>query len=807
MNPTIVRRVFALVVACVLLAPLSVVCGAKAPVWSLPLAQLQDDEAAMNGKSAEADVEAVEKEAVRVDISVLSPPLKDYDKAKGEVCGFTRNLLDIISRASGLTFLYLEPKGSAEARSRLAKGESDIWVCYGGNCEPMEAAELGEACVMLPMVRVCRKGELFTSLTRQSLAIVKGDYTNRGIYDNGKGRAKEFASMDQCYEAVRKGEADYLVDYLHAAQNRLLRSSKYKGLVIQQMPAKRAKSPFRFMFSKRFDPATRDLFERTLSIIPPDEMINCLVTSSVPRGKPAISTEKVVAIGVCIVVLALLLTILILNHQRLRSRDVVNELEDANRMAERSLRVSRQSQSCLEFLLNNHDKRQAFEYICKLVCLETGMEQCWIVLFGEKDGDSPTDDENNLFFYVDDGADGGHLHAVQGQEEYDLQRNTLAELVDQNLPLDKIIARTLPSGKFLIEVNDAKRMETASLLVSDFFERTNAGDLAICSIRGADGKLSGYVALTGSISFYGPEDEQEGGIGQMLDVYVHTLNIFMNAEDTRRQLNMATEQRERIFSASPVAMIMYDAEHQVVMSNDKAKEMTFGMERRLGPRKCIHAFCEGKKPEECPVRQAFATGKTIVTAEKYGGRMYSVSTVPIYDNGIVVNVMQTFTDQTALLNSERHFKKTSELLSGILSTMPCAAFIKECGDQIRYLLASDYLENAMNWEKGYVKGKTCRELFGDKAEAFDESDRLARENGTWSGMLSMKTPSKLLNLFCVKRHIKDPDGHDMIIGVELDMTENIKQRRSLEITHEALQTLPVQKNALACLPPMLASLS
>ncbi len=296
-------------------------------------------------------------------------------------------------------------------------------------------------------------------------------------------------------------------------------------------------------------------------------------------------------------------------------------------------------------------------------------------------------------------------------------------------------------------------------------------------------------------------------MGQLLDVYVHTLNIYMNAEDTRHQLNMATEQRERIFSASPVAMIMYDSQHQVVMSNDKAKEMTQLMERRQGPRKCIHAFCEGKTPDECPVRQAFASGKTIVTTEKYGGRMYSVSTVPIYDNGIVVNVMQTFTDQTALVNSERHFKKTSELLSGILSTMPCAAFIKECGDQIRYLLASDYLENAMNWEKGHVKGKTSRELFGEMADAFEESDRLTQEKGSWSGMIALKTPNKEMNLFCVKRHIKDPDGHDMIIGVELDMTENIKQRRSLEITHEALQDLPLQKDALACLPPMLAKLS
>ena len=799
--------------ACALLMPVNVAFAAKMAgkghTWKVPMAQLQGDTAENESQSAARVQEANGEKAVRVDISVLAPPLKDYDKATGEVFGFTKNLLDIISLESGLTFHYLEPKNSVGARYRLAKGESDIWVCYGGNCEPMEAAEWGVESVMIPMVRVCRKNEVFTSLTRQSLAVVADDYSNRSIYDNGKGRAKKYENLDQCYEAVNKGEADYLVDYLYAAQNRLWRSSEYKNLVIQQMPASRAKAPFRFMFSKSFDPALKALFEKTLSIIPPDDLSNCLVITSIPRARQLISTEKVIAILVCLVVLALLLTILILNHQRLRSRDVVNELEDANRMAEQSLRTSRQSQSCLEFLLNNHDKRQAFEYICKLICLETGMEQCWIVLFGERVNNATEDDEDNLFFYVDDGADGGHLHAVQGQEEYDLQRNTLAKLVDEKLPLDRISARVLPSGKILVEVNDAKRTEMAAELANEFFAKTNAGILAICSIRAANGELNGYVALTGSISYYAPDEEREdaGGMRQMLDVYVHTLNIYMNAEDTRHQLNMATEQRERIFNASPVVMVMFDAKHQAVMSNDKAKEISFGMERRLASGKCMHDFCAQGRKEECPVNQAFVTGKTIVTSEKFGNRVYSVSTVPIYDNGVVVNVMQAFTDQTALLNSEHHFKKISELLTGIFSTMPCAAFIKECGDEVRYLLASDYLENAMNWEKGYVKGKTSRELFGERADVFEESDRLTRENGSWSGMIAMKTPRRLMNLFCVKRHIKDPDGHDMIVGVELDMTESIKQRRSLEITHEALQVLPFQDDALACLPPMLASLS
>ncbi len=800
-------------VVCALLIPLDVVYAAriagKAVAWGLPLAQLQGDAAENESQQDEKPQEANEEKVVRVDISVLAPPLKDYDETTEEVFGVVKNLLDIVSRESGLTFRYLEPKNSVGARYRLAKGEADIWACYGGNCEPMEAAELGEASVMIPMVRVCRKNELFTSLTRHSLAIVADDYGNRSIYDNRKGKTKKYGSMDQCYEAVKLGEADYLVDYLYAAQNRLWRSSRYKHLVIQQMPAARAQAPFQFMFSKHCDPATRALFEKTLSNIPQDELSNCLVTTSIPRVRQLISTEKVIAILVCLVVLALLLTILILNHQRLSSRDVVNELEDANRMAEQSLRTSRQSQSCLEFLLSNHDKRQAFEYICKLICLETGMEQCWIVLFGEHANNTEEDDEDNLFFYVDDGADGGHLHAVQGQEEYDLQRNTLAELVDEKMPLDRISARVLPSGKILVEVNNAKRTEMAAELANLFFAKTNAGILVICSIRAANGKLNGYVALTGSISYYAPDEEREdaGGMKQMLDVYVHTLNIYMNAEDTRQQLNMATEQRERIFNASPVAMVMFDTKHQAVMSNDKAKEISFGMERRLASGKCMHDFCAKDKKDECPVNKAFVTGKTIVTSESFGSRVYSVSTVPIYENGVVVNVVQAFTDQTALLNSERHFKKISELLSGIFSTMPCAAFIKECGDEFRYLLASDYLENAMGWEKGYVKGKTSRELFGEKADAFEDSDRLARVNGSWSGMIAMKTPHRLMNLFCVKRHIKDPDGHDMIIGVELDMTESIKQRRSLEITHEALQALPLQDDALACLPPMLAALS
>ena len=146
-------------VAFALLVPF-VRAGKADCVWGLPLAQLQGEGARNEEQPTENGVEADEEKLVRVDISVLAPPLKDYDEAKEEVCGFVKNLLDIISYESGLTFRFLEPKGSAAARSRLAKGEADIWICYGGNSEPMEGAELGKECVMLPMVRVCHKDEV-----------------------------------------------------------------------------------------------------------------------------------------------------------------------------------------------------------------------------------------------------------------------------------------------------------------------------------------------------------------------------------------------------------------------------------------------------------------------------------------------------------------------------------------------------------------------------------------------------------------------------------------------------------------------
>ena len=96
-------------------------------------------------------------EPIQVDISPLLPPIKMWDRSRGEPRGLTRALFQEISRRTGLVFTFLPPETSPAARTRFQKGTVDVWADFGSNAYEAGIDQLHRFTLSVPQMMVCRR--------------------------------------------------------------------------------------------------------------------------------------------------------------------------------------------------------------------------------------------------------------------------------------------------------------------------------------------------------------------------------------------------------------------------------------------------------------------------------------------------------------------------------------------------------------------------------------------------------------------------------------------------------------------------
>lgn len=148
---------------------------------------------------------------VRVDISPLVPPLKDWDSASGQPRGFINAFFEELTRRSGLHFMFLPPASELVARRRLLDGESDILVSFGADLSEFDRADIIGS-VKLNMVLACRRavhpGGIDPTFGR--IAVPAWNRTTMQALRNEAVGSYLLSRPDaiSCFRAVRDGEAD-----------------------------------------------------------------------------------------------------------------------------------------------------------------------------------------------------------------------------------------------------------------------------------------------------------------------------------------------------------------------------------------------------------------------------------------------------------------------------------------------------------------------------------------------------------------------------------------------------------------------
>lgn len=149
-------------------------------------------------------------------------PISYYDYNTGEVSGISRDILDIISDISGLAFEYVAiPTGESIAYDFFREKEIDIIAGVEYNEQNINAPGLRLTSPYLETKKVFVHNidDKFDVNSKMVLAISTGSQTFKSVIEKHYPNFEivNYSSIADCFEAVRKGEADLLLQNQYVA--------------------------------------------------------------------------------------------------------------------------------------------------------------------------------------------------------------------------------------------------------------------------------------------------------------------------------------------------------------------------------------------------------------------------------------------------------------------------------------------------------------------------------------------------------------------------------------------------------------
>ncbi|MEG2076919.1 MAG: PAS domain-containing protein, partial [Victivallaceae bacterium] len=182
-----------------------------------------------------------------------------------------------------------------------------------------------------------------------------------------------------------------------------------------------------------------------------------------------------------------------------------------------------------------------------------------------------------------------------------------------------------------------------------------------------------------------------------LDMLGNTIEIFLERIEISRRMEAEAQFKQTIFQASPIPLLLFDRNKNIQMYNAQAQKIVGGTAGTMSSPRRFELLCSEKRSTDAsPVQKTLHTGQAQLMRMKLLGRWYDISTMPIFKNGRIVNVLQAMVDQTDMIQSERHYRETSELFQSVLDTVPCQVFVKDYDDDGRYIVVNKYLQRFYN---------------------------------------------------------------------------------------------------------------
>lgn len=263
------------------------------------------------------------------------------------------------------------------------------------------------------------------------------------------------------------------------------------------------------------------------------------------------------------------------------------------------------------------------------------------------------------------------------------------------------------------------------------------------------------------------------------------------------QLQEKNDMNELILNNITSGLVYADKDAKVIWENVSEK---FPLSITGGPlfeqgKYCYETHGEFKIPcEKCLIFETMRTGEHYQSEKKlYNGQSIEITSGPIKDkDGKTLGVILRIDDiserkrlSSKLEESRNKALNMSQLLSEILDRVPTSLFIKDADDGFRYMIANNQFCRQMNLSESQIIGKRDFDLVDKKRAAlFEKTDIAALEKGVPTSFEeSIRSKDGTVRYWrSTKSIITTFDGHRLLIGISLDLTE---MRRINEALNQA----------------------
>ncbi len=137
------------------------------------------------------------------------------------------------------------------------------------------------------------------------------------------------------------------------------------------------------------------------------------------------------------------------------------------------------------------------------------------------------------------------------------------------------------------------------------------------------------------------------------------ISLALRRDAKHRELEEAIGDREAVFRNISMPIMLFDQTGKLVRVNPAACIMAGRNETEILAHPCNRSFChQESEPVWCPVRQAFATGKSAEVEFELHGREYAIKAEPVFDEaGTIRNIIENAIDITEVNASRRQLEK------------------------------------------------------------------------------------------------------------------------------------------------------
>ena len=320
-------------------------------------------------------------------------------------------------------------------------------------------------------------------------------------------------------------------------------------------------------------------------------------------------------------------------QQQLALENSRNKLLASNEQLRLYIEQDKAVSACLESLLFYSDFKDALRHVLANIGRLLGANTCSLFRAGDERCTRITTVEN------------------WGRTEDTAKRRRIAELKMEEYPT---IQETLfTKGEFSIDRADAERKDTPLRRdVLKYLTWRKANALCCVAIH-HKGKYWGHIGAeyTDGATFGAP------GL-RLMHSAARMIELLIERSDSTRQLARSEYEKKMIFNILNIPLVLFDAERKIIRVNPAAEKLVGMTEAEIIQRPCPETFCNHSMSRgKCPVERTLKTGLPQTQEAVLNGRNYQLSTLPFFENGKMVNVLQSYVDMTDACRQQEKLKQ------------------------------------------------------------------------------------------------------------------------------------------------------